>query len=286
MLRRRGFTLVELLVALGLALVVLGAATGSLLRQQRSSRRLASLSDDDVQLRAATALLAGELVTLDPSTGDLAAGEASDTAIQIRAAIAVSLACVQEVGAATLLPSIGGEVPLGGVASLPRPGDSLWWLTDSVWVARRIAAVAAVSATCTSPVVASGQTTRVILTSGDTIDAGVPLRVTRPARYAYYRASDGSWSLGYREWSEATQRFAPPQPAVGSLLQRGGGRRSGFRYFDARGAELVPTTVPIDVRQIVRVRTTALARVADRESGQDSVRADSLDVALRRVAGP
>ena len=77
-------------------------------------------------------------------------------------------------------------------------------------------------------------------------------------------ASDGSWSLGYREWSEATQRFAPPQPAVGSLLQRGGGRRSGFRYFDAGGAELVPTTVPIDVRQIVRVRTTALARVADR----------------------
>jgi prepilin-type N-terminal cleavage/methylation domain-containing protein len=285
MLTRRGFTLVELLVALALALVVLGTATGSLLRQQRSSRRLAALGDDDVQLRAATALLPGELLTLNPSTGDLVAGEASDTAIQLRTPVAISLACARDVGAATLLPSVAGEVLLGGLASLPRAGDSLWWLADRAWLGRRITAAYTVSANCYAPVAASGLSIRVVLASRDTIEAGAPLRVTRPVRYAYYTAS-GSWSLGYREWNDATSRFSPPQPVVGSLLRRDGGRRSGFRYFDTTGTELVPSNAPIDVRKVARVRTTALTRVGDRERGQDSVRADSLDVALRHVADP
>lgn len=286
MLSRRAVTLAELLVALALAALVLATATTSVLRQQRTHARINSVASTDAQLRAATLVLTGQLALLDARAGDLVQGEAADTALQFRAPVASSLACRQEVGAATLLPESGAAVALGGSASPARTGDTLWWLADSGWAAGLTASVARVGASCTAPVAVAGAALRVVLTRADTIPAGAPLRVTRQTRYGVYRASDGSLQLGFREWNDSTRRFAAPQPVAGPLVNRSGNRRSGFRYFDEAGGELLPTNGAIDVSRVARIRVTMHSRVSVRERAQDSVRSDSVDVALRRAPSP
>ena len=287
MLRRSGATLTELLVAVALACVVLGSATTSVLRQQQTHSRIASVAGVDAQLRAATAVLAAQLALADPAAGDLSAGEARDTVLQFRAPVAVSLACGRTVGTATFLPDSGGPLLPSGAASLPRSGDSLWWLGDTTWSGGRITGVTTIAAVCQSPVVSAGSAVHLTLaTPSDTIQAGAPLRVTRPTRYGIYRSSDGTWQLGFREWSETSGSFSAPQPVAGPLLLRASGRQSGFRYFDETGQELTSTGSALDVTQVARIRITTQSLVRVRAQGQDSVRADSIDVALRRARGP
>ena len=286
-LSRRASTLVELLVAFTLAGVVLGSATASVLRQQRVNARILAVSGSDAQLHAATSVLAVQLALLDPAAGDLSPGQADDTVLQFRSPVATSIACERSIGSVTFLPDPAGAVTLGGTASLPRTGDSLWWLGDSAWSAARIGGVITVAATCSAPISATGAALRLTLNgSGDTIPAGAALRITRQTRYGVYRASDGSWQLGYREWNEAIGAFSAPQPIAGPLVLRSGGRRSGFRYFDDLGQELAPANGAVDAARVARIRITthSLARV--RERGQDSIRSDSVDVALHHARDP
>ena len=287
MLSRRASTLVELLVAFTLASIVLGSAATSVLRQQRAHARIASVSGSDAQLRAATSVLAGQLALLDPVAGDLASGEAADSVLQFRAPIASSLACDRSIGSATFLPDSAGAVTFGGVSSLPRPGDSLWWLGDSAWTGARIDGVATIVAACAVPIASVGAALRLTLSgSGDTVPAGAALRITRQTRYGLYRAGDGSWQLGFREWNESAGAFSAPQPIAGPLLLRSRDRRSGYRYFNTFGQELAPANGAMDATQVARIRITTLSLVAGRAPGQDSVRSDSVDVALRRARAP
>ena len=287
MLSRRGATLVELLVALTLASIVLGAAATSILGQQRTYGHIAAVSRTDGQLRSGTSVLAAQFALLDPEAGDLSQGHAADTAIQFRAPIAASLACNRSVGSATFVPDAIGGVAYGGAASLPRAGDSLWWLGDSSWSGAPIGAVATVAAVCSGPIQAAGDALLVTVPgSNDTIPAGAPLRITRQTRYGLYRASGGSWQLGFREWSEPANAFSAPQPVAGPLLPLASGRRSGFRYFDDSGAEFARGAVPLDTRRVARIRITLHTMVAVHTPGQDSIRSDSVDVALHRAGGP
>ena len=47
---------------------------------------------------------------------------------------------------------------------------------------------------------------------------GAPVRFTRPVRYSLYRAADGDWYLGEREWNPTTVRFNTIQPVSGPFL--------------------------------------------------------------------
>ncbi|MDQ2668682.1 MAG: type II secretion system GspH family protein [Gemmatimonadota bacterium] len=282
MLSRWGATLIELLVAIALAGIVLAAATSSLFRQQRTSARIGSVARAEAQLRAATSVLASQLAFIDEGSGDLAAGAARDTAIQFRATVAVALACDRSVGAVTLFPVESGKVPLGGMASEPRPGDSLWFLADTNWRGARIEAIASVNAVCPAPGGSTGPTTRLVLAGAtDTIPALTPLRVTRPSRFSFYRSADGSWQLGYREWNDASGSFSTPQPVAGPFLRSPDGRSSLFRYFDADATEIPPAE--IGTSRVARIRVITHALAPGRERGQDSVRGDSIDIALQHA---
>ena len=138
MLSRRAATLVELLVSLILASVVLGAATASVLRQQRTHARVDDIVSADVQLRTATTVLANQLSFIDAPAGDIPVGEAQDTALQFRATIAAAIACAPGIGSVTFLPERAGTVPMSGLTSDPRLGDTLWFLGDSAWRGVRI----------------------------------------------------------------------------------------------------------------------------------------------------
>lgn len=284
--RRTGGTLAELLVAMTLAGIVLGAATSTLLRQQRIFAALRRTASEDTQLRASLGALSVELAALGAGTGDLAEGQATDTAVQLRSLVATGLACGDAMSSATFVGGIDGDAgALSGAA--PRVGDSLWWFGGSPpeWLGRRIVASDSVAAPCPLTGGPSGPARRLVIAEPDSIGYGTPVRVTRPARYGFYRSGDGSWQLGVREWVDVTGRFASPQPIAGPFLMRAGKVRTGFRYFDARGMELGIDGDVIPSGRVARVRITVMGADSSTGGGTATSR-DSLDVALQVGAGP
>ncbi|MDB4915798.1 MAG: hypothetical protein JWM95_3442 [Gemmatimonadetes bacterium] len=272
-LNRRGLTLIELLVALTLAAVVLGSATTSLLRQQRTNALIRSSANADLQRTASLGVLASQLALLDPA--DVASGQALDTAIQVRAGIATSTSCAAGIGFATF-----GTDTASGVSARPDVGDTLWWRGDTSWTPAEIVGTNQVSSACLS----GAPVMQVVVRQRDTIPVDVPLRVTRQTRYALYKSSDGTWQLGVREWSPSVHGFAAPQPFAGPFVQKSGIRRTGFRYFDESGVEMSGASV--DVSRIARLRITAHSFLDTRERGQDSIRTDSVDVSFARPHAP
>lgn len=280
---RRAFTLVELIVALTLAAIVLGTATSSVLRQQRTHSRVQGETQGDAQVAGATLILGEQLALLDRDAGDLTVAQAQDTALGIRALVASSIACQAQAGSVSFVPDSSLVAALGGASDTPQPGDSLWWLADSTWSAGSITAVNRTTATCVLPFGTSGPATRVSFARTDTIPAGTPLRVSRQSRYGIYKASDGTWQLGFREWNAASGKFAAPQPVAGPLMLKAGSRRSGFRYFDDTNTELDPAVAMVDVHRVARIRITMHTLLSFRAAGRDSVRSDSIDVPLQRA---
>ena len=286
MLSRAGTSLAELLLALALAGVVLAATASTALRQQRGTRWVGALTGAESQVRPVTRLLPDELATLDASAGDVTAGQASDTSLQLRVVVASSLACDSATSVVTLVADAATGVPLGGVARAPAAGDSLWYYGgDSIgWRARAVLSASRVTTGCGRPAVLSGATHRLALDVSIDASGGTPLRITRQERWVVYRASDGRWYFGIRDWSPVSGRFLPSQPVAGPFVRAiRSGERTGFRYFDASGAEIVPDGV--NERSIARVRVTALSAVAAL-SGSDSVRRDSADAVLARRDAP
>jgi prepilin-type N-terminal cleavage/methylation domain-containing protein len=82
-LTRRGFTLVELLIALLLLGIVTAAFYGSLTTNQRAYQKQTQVIDLQQNMRAATAILPSELREIDASEGDI--GAMSATSITFRA---------------------------------------------------------------------------------------------------------------------------------------------------------------------------------------------------------
>jgi type II secretory pathway pseudopilin PulG len=286
--RRRGASLAELLVALTLMGVVLGTATSTLLRQRRTAAVIGGAAASGAQLRAALGALGAELSALGASAGDVVPGEARDTALQLRALVTSGVSCDDAVGLATFADEDDGPADALSSAA-PKTGDTLWWndgTSDGGWQGRRIGASDSVAAPCPLTGSAARPARRVVVTGADSIRVGAHLRVTRPVRYSIYRSGDGSWQLGVRDWIVATGRFAPPQPVAGPFVLRAGRERSGFRYFDAEGAELAVGPQGADAGLVARIRITAV--VVDRSAGvgSDTLRRDSVDVALQRTRGP
>jgi prepilin-type N-terminal cleavage/methylation domain-containing protein len=282
-LRRAGLSLVELLVALSLGGIVLAAAASSMLRQHRGVRWIEGLTGAELQLRPVLRLLTDELSLLDAAAGDLAAGQASDSSLQLRSVIAASLAC-DSAGVLTLLPETASSPPLAGIARAPEAGDSVWLYFGAVgWRPRAIVSAARVTTACALPASAAGATYRLVLDRPPDAPAGTPVRITRWERWVVYRAGDGRWYVGIREFSPATGRFLAAQPVAGPFLRATrDGARTGFRYFDAAGWDVVPDGS--NERDVARVRVTTVSAVP--AAITDSVRRDSADAVLARRGVP
>src|SRR5690349_16921501 len=90
---RRGFTLAEVALALVLGALVLSLifAIGGRLQKQMS--REANRLGASEQLAAVAEVLPIDLRALAPGSGDIASGEARDSSIQLRQAVANALTC-------------------------------------------------------------------------------------------------------------------------------------------------------------------------------------------------
>ncbi|MHB1265053.1 MAG: PulJ/GspJ family protein [Gemmatimonadaceae bacterium] len=271
--RARGVALLEMLVSLTLFGIVLAAFGGLLARHERAHATLDARLQAAAQLREGEGALAHDLLPLAPSAGDLAPGEARDSAIALRAVVATGIAC-DTAGLSIALPPATGD-PLTSLLArltMPQRFDTLWAWADGAegrsWVPLQVAGVATSGARCQGglgPLPLPGGP-RLVLTVGGVatlpagIAAGTPLRITRRVRWSLYRASDRRWWLGWREQSAGSGALAAVQPVVGPLRgYSADSTRSGaaFHYYDAAGVALAPGLA--DTRAVARIRVVLRA---------------------------
>jgi hypothetical protein len=256
-LTRSGHTVLELLIALGVGAIVmsLGATIG--FRHQRFHRDVVIAVARAETLDQLVALMPISIRGIAPGEGDVAPGAARDTSLEFRAVIGSAVVCDSGGNTVIVAPNDSSR-HLSSVLVRPAAGDTAWFLDVSAaqqtWVPRAIIAVLDSSAVChlgsTSPF---GTEPRVSL--GLRFGTPAPprssvVRVTRPWRYSIYRASDGAWYLGAKEWNPAAAKFNGIQPVAGPLVPAAaGGLR--FRYIDSSGLQL--PSVPPDPRRIAAI---------------------------------
>jgi prepilin-type N-terminal cleavage/methylation domain-containing protein len=284
---RRGVTLAELLVALALFGVVGGAAIDTVARQWRSRaamdarrRARAQLVAGADALRAALRMAAAGGDSLAPH--DLVA--VADTLIELHATVGVSVVCaVVDARTLDLLPASTIAPALAWWLSSPQPGDRLLAHDDAVpggaWRAASVASVGSSAGGC------AGSPLRRAAESGLAVDrvalaapiaggvvAGAPVRVTRGVRWVHYRASDGRWYLGAREWDGAS--WTVTQPVAGPL--RAPGARGGLAAVavDSAGAPIAAAL--LGSRRVARVDVVLRADVPAAIGGAGAARVDSI----------
>jgi hypothetical protein len=254
---RRGHTVIELLVSLAVGALVISLSATIGFRHQRFHRDVLVAVERSEQLGQLVAVMPISLRSIAPGEGDIAPGGARDTAIEFRATILSAVACDSSTTNVLLAP-MGVTPRLAAVLARPEPGDTAWLLDVSqaveAWTPRAITAVYDSSAACrvgaSFPFGTQPRSSIVLRLAASPPEKATVLRVTRPWRYSLYRASEGGWFLGAKEWNAAQSRFNTIQPVAGPVLPPvAGGQR--FRYIDSLGA-LLPV-IPPDPRRIAAI---------------------------------
>jgi hypothetical protein len=262
-----------MLVSLTLFGIVLTALGGLLARNERAHATLDARLLAGAQLREGEGALALDLLPLSPAAGDIAPGEARDSAIAIRAVVATAIVC-DTAGLSVALPPPADD-PLHSLQSrltMPQRFDTLWaWAEGSTgrsWVPLGVGSVSTSATRCRTGLgplpLPAGPRLVVSFTGIATLPPGLapgtPVRVTRRVRWSLYRASDRRWWLGVREQAATSGALAAVQPVVGPLRPYSADTaRSGaaFLYYDAAGAGLSPGIA--DTRAIARIRVVLRA---------------------------
>lgn len=260
LVRARGFTLLELVVALALLTVV----TGGLWRALDASRQAYFAQMQRVELlrtlRASAIILPAELRELDPRDSDITA--MSPTSITMRATRQLAFVCdpprVSEDGTVALTvrrrPFFGARrsFSVGDSALLFFEGDPATW-GDDAWVRGEV--VSAVGEDCPDadqPRPGYRLTLRLAQVAGSPADTrgvtrGAPVRGFATVAYTLYRSpSDTEWYLGQQAQN------ATPQPLIGPLT---GPTGVAFAYFDSAGASTTSVARVAEIEVRVRGRT-------------------------------
>lgn len=245
---RRGHSLIEAIIAIGVGMIVVGLTAMVGFRHQRLHRDVVMAVERTEQLEQVAALMPIALRSIAPGLGDIAPGAARDTALEFRAAIATSVVCDTGNGAAVLAP-VRDAPRLTSVLARPAVGDTAWVLAhdgaSESWGANRLTGVADTLGTCTLeggyPFGTSTSPALALRIADPLPPPGAVVRITRPWRYSVYRASDGAWYLGAKEWNPALGRFNTIQPVGGPIASGPSGLR--FSYRDSAGSA-VPAASP------------------------------------------
>lgn len=285
---RPGWSLPEMIVALTVTGLVVALAGGAGFGQLRFFRGVGEVAALRGQLTQAATIAAN--VLRDVGVGDLHV--AADSAVEASVVIGTAIACAADTGAVLIAaPSPVGNT-LSAFAEAPEAGDAARaFVADSAgggWVRMRIASVAPAAVCDAFPGFAGGHLLAMV--EPFVIPEGAPVRILRRTRLSHYRASDGQWYLGLKEWNGALQRFNTVQPVAGPLRPYSADpARTGllFEYRDRSGGTLAP---PVDAAQIasitIIVRGVSIrpVRVAGMASEAAPLASDTVavSVALRR----
>jgi prepilin-type N-terminal cleavage/methylation domain-containing protein len=270
--KKRGLSLVELLVVIALAGLVGGVAVATATRQQRFYHGAAELLHARESIRDAMEVLSTDVRgTSVTDTVRLAA----DSAIEFFATIGASVVCqivANDIGLPAAHPS-GNS--LSAFVSEPDTGDLALFHVDSAggserWERRRITGFTARSLASSCPPAsrlsqqseldagARGFAVTLAAPLGSDVKPGAVVRFVRRARYSLYRASDGDWYLGYRRCNAlGPLSCGVVQPVSGPYRGYSRDPRATgllFEYFDGAGQALDVAASPL---ALARVDVTA-----------------------------
>ena len=291
---RRGFTMVELLVALALLGIVSVALYRVLVNNQRLYMAQTQRIDLAQNIRAAGSILPAEFRELDAFDGDIIA--MAPTRLELRVMRWLSFICV---------PPVLGGAGLNGLQMTIRggvPGQPMFFgarepniqvdtmliyydgdptsRQDDFWARGTFNAIPNAPTTCPDPEPPGAQpAVRVnfslnLLGLGpnvaNAIPVGAPVRGYEHVVYQLYQpAGDTSWYVGFQG------AVGTMQPLIGPVLTNG----LTFQYFDANGNVTAIRTNVARIDITVRGRTTAAVR-----SSGDAPRATIVDSVVTSVA--
>lgn len=258
---RRGFTLVELLIAIAMFGLVMAGLMKVLVGQQRFYRGAAEMIDTQTNVRDAANVLQSELRGVSASLGDILA--ASATSIDFYEPLGTSIVCQMGAGRTSVIIPPDELVSQNGLTSwvrMPAATDRVLFYDlggaaasiDDRWRADTLAAAPAPAATCptttgftmTTAEAAQGYTLQLsgALSTDYNIVPGSSIRIAREARLSLYQAGDGRWYLGYQQCPGGT--CEPIQPVSGPYLPPGSNGTGGltFTYYDNNGTLLDPSS--------------------------------------------
>jgi prepilin-type N-terminal cleavage/methylation domain-containing protein len=272
---RRGFTLIELIVATVLAGFVGTALMMTLRRQERLYGSATEVMEVRAQLRDAADVLSADI--RGAAVARYGFPLMTDSALELFTAIGSSVVCTAPVGSTLFLAParLSSGTVLTSLLASPDTGDLALIYTmpgaqpdSGRWLESRIAAFGtrSVNTSCppstgfTSPADVAGQTGYALTLSAappSSVRKGAPVRFLRRARYSLYRSSDGKWYLGFRRCNAIGPSVCGSiQPVSGPYrpYQTQGTNSGGlaFRYFASDGSEVVdallsPTIARVDV---------------------------------------
>ena len=260
--RRSGFTIVELIIAMVLFGIVMGAAMQVILKQQRFYRGAGELLEMRSGLRQGVTMLTSDLRAVYPAEGDIY--EWTRSKIGFRSMIGSSIICLMPSTSAIVVPprTLVQNNALSAWLTSPVVGDSVLVFDegpgvgndDDAWRGYQITAVATVNGT-NACLPATGYTvsgdirpsTKFTLSAAlpSTVVTGAPMRFFRRVDYGIYQASDSLWYLGASDCLPGrTPTCASYQPISGPYRPLSGTAASGLvlTYFNTAGAELDPAT--------------------------------------------
>lgn len=257
---RRGFTLVELVVATLIGGLAASVIVATLVRQQRfvsaSEERLESRN----RLRDAASVLTSDL--RGAAISELGVPLMTDTAVEFFSVIATSIACTAASSTIGLPPRIlasgntltsilvqpdTGDLALLYGSTYEQPDSGSWEIHRILTFAARAASTACptMSGFTTAADVAAGVTSWQVSVSpapGSTVHKGAPMHFARRGRYSLYRSSDGDWYLGYRRCNAIGASVCGSiQPVSGPYhpyAKTDGTSGLTLKYFDSSGAEI------------------------------------------------
>ncbi len=246
-LGRRGFTLVELLIALVLLGIVSAGIYRVLLNMQRVNQAQTARIELQQNIRAAAAILPAEFRELNATGGDITAMSA--TSVSIRAMRQFAFICNTPAIAGNTVTMTIRVAPFYGPRDFTIATDSILVYyegaqdsrSDDQWLRGNITSI-----TNNVPCVPDGAPGRQLVTTlsfaappavpgfpnvpapvaqTGTIESGAPIRGFETVTYKLYQGSDGKWYLGY-------QNSSGTQPLIGPVTTNG----LTFTYYDSTGA--------------------------------------------------
>lgn len=271
---RRGFTLVELLIALVLGAIVMGAMYRVLAGNQRFYRAQGEVTEVQQNLRAVSLILPAEFRELAASEGDIIAMSA--TSITIRAMRSLMVVCAPPVAASGTI--IVRNSLTFGFRAVNAASDSLLVYrdgdpqksSDDRWLTMGISSsatgVCSDGAAGTTYIVnGSGTSSRTYL---DSAYSGAPVRAFERMRYSVYDDGTGKWWLGVEAFSGGS--WGAISPVAGPVIAATG---IGFTYYDANGAITATPANVASIGIVARGQSTNMINVPGRPMGyyRDSV---------------
>lgn len=254
----RGFSLLELVIALGIAGLILAAGMGVAVQQQRFYATASDVAGAMATLKRLESGLANELLPLNATAGDII--HAGPDSLVIRLFEGVYSTCDRRASPLAFVVerlTRGGQPAVGDSAFIYSQGATSEF-TDDLWLKMKVTTATATTCPDSTPawaLVVSGITTG----EASTIPSGAPVRIFRHAIYSFEDRGDGGWFVVRSNRDGSSTAIAGPLLEPDSL-QTG----LEFRYLDASGD---PTTTETEIARILidamAVRSVSGTRAAE-----------------------